>query len=60
MVDKQIEYLKKLIEEVKKEASEKKVLVESKTPQDVFEKHKQNIKDYVSQKVFETIKNSEN
>lgn len=54
-----IEYLKKLIKEVKKEMQTKKMITESKTPQDVFKNHQKNIKEYVADKIFEVIKNSE-
>lgn len=54
-----IEYLKKLIKEVKKEMQTKKIITEAKTPKDIFNNHQKNIKEYVSEKIFEVIKNSE-
>lgn len=53
-----LDILRKLIEEVKREMSSKKVLTESKTPEKIFESHQKNIKEYVLNNVWNTIKNS--
>jgi len=54
-----LEYLKSLIKEVKQEMKTKKVISEAKTPQTVFNTHEKNIKEYVTQNLFEILKNSE-
>ncbi len=57
---KTIEYLKTLIKEVKGELKTKKLISESKTPQEVFKTHEKNIKEYVAENVFNILKNAEN
>ena len=42
--DKVLNILRQLIKEVKQEIATKKVIVESKTPQDVFNKHEKSMK----------------
>ena len=54
-----LELIKKLINEVKTELGNKKVLSEGKTPQDVFKNHEKNMKEYIANNVWETIKNSQ-
>lgn len=51
--------IRKLIMEVKRELSEKKVLTENKTPEKVFNNHEKNMKEYVAKNVWDTIKNSQ-
>lgn len=54
-----MELLRSLIKEVKNEIKNKKLMVESKTPQDVFKTHEKNIKDYILDNISEVIKNAE-
>jgi len=56
---KTLEMLKQMITEVKQEMATKKLIAESKTPQEVFNKHEKNIKEYVTKKLFETIRDAE-
>lgn len=50
-----IELIKKLINEVKKENANKKVLTEGKTAQQVFQTHKKQIKEYVLEQLQKTL-----
>lgn len=59
MEDKSLDYIRNLINEVKEELNSKKVIAENKTPQEVFKKHEENIKEYVANRVFESLKQAE-
>jgi len=53
-----LEYLKQLIKEVKQEMKTKKMIVENKTPEKVFNDHEKNMKEYVVGNVWESLKDS--
>jgi hypothetical protein len=56
--DKVLNILRQLIKEVKQEIATKKVIVESKTPQDVFNKHEKSMKEYIIENIKAALKES--
>ena len=55
-----LDTIRQLIKEVKEEMQQKKVLVENKTPQKVFNHHSENLKRYILENVMKALKQSEN
>ena len=57
--EKVLDTIKQMIQEVKQEMQQKKVLTESKTPQQVFNKHEKDMKRYITEAVINTLKDAE-
>ncbi len=57
--EKVLNTIKQLIKEVKQEMQTKKVLSESKTPEQVFNKHQKDIKMYITEQVINALKDAE-
>ena len=57
--EKVLDTIKQVIQEVKQEMQQKKVLTESKTPQQVFNKHEKDMKRYITEAVINTLKDAE-
>ena len=57
--EKVLDTIKQMIQEVKQEMQQKKVLTEGKTPQQVFNKHEKDMKRYITEAVINTLKDAE-
>lgn len=57
--EKVLDTIKQIIKEVKQEMQQKKVLVENKEPQQVFNKHEKEMRKYITEAVIKTLKDAE-
>lgn len=53
--DKVMSLIRQLIKEVKQEVRQKKVLMEAKEPEQIFENHKRKQREYITKIVLETL-----
>lgn len=53
--DEVLKTISRLINEVKNDLNNKKVLVENKQPEQIFEQHKKQIEEYIKENVTEAI-----
>lgn len=58
--DKVINLIKQLIKEAKEELKNKKLITESKSPKEIFDRHLQQERQYITETVLRTINEAKN